>query len=86
MQPEGAVPPVVGVCYVKSEAEQEPLVSFHVTTSEDMSIFDFLKKYLLPRLKRDSFETLEICQLISNGQRSPTLEHSIMLSELINVR
>lgn len=61
MQPEGAVPPVVGVCYVKSETEQEPLVSFHVTPSEDMSIYDFLKKHLLPRLKRDSFETLEIC-------------------------
>ena len=67
MQPEGAVPPVVGICYVKSDTEQEPVVSFHVMPTENMTIFDFLKKYLLPRLKRESFENLEICQLISNG-------------------
>ena len=82
----GNVPKMIAICYSNQPILTDSPLTFLTHPEKDLSVREFLKLELLPRLQRKSFKYIVIRQLLSNGAHSSDLSPDIMLSELVDTK
>lgn len=77
---------MIAICYSNQPILTDSPLTFLTHPEKDVSVKEFLKLELLPKLQRKSFKYIVIRQLLSNGTHSSDLSPDIMLSELVDTK
>lgn len=80
------VPKMIAICYSDQPILTDSPLTFLTHPQRNMSIKEFLRQELLPRLQRKSFKFIVVRQLLSNGAHSSDLSTDILLSDLVDTK
>lgn len=77
---------MIAICYSDQPILTDSPLTFLTHPQRNMSIKEFLRQELLPRLQRKSFKFIVVRQLLSNGAHSSDLSTDILLSDLVDTK